>query len=113
MKTQTIFSLVVCVVAMMNVSCTPHNKYKNVAFEEKTPADWENQHVFQINKEEPRASFIPYASKEKAIVDNKWESSLLQSLNGKWKFHLSKNPSERPYYFFKFWALLISRDKGV
>ncbi len=101
MRHQTILNSLLCAIAVSVIACTPKSKYENVAFEEKTPADWENQHVFQINKEEPRASFIPYKSKENALRDVKWESSLLHSLNGKWQFHLAKNPSERPYYFFK------------
>ncbi|BAX82397.1 glycoside hydrolase family 2 TIM barrel-domain containing protein [Labilibaculum antarcticum] len=101
MKRRTIFNFLLCALAIASVSCTPKNKYENVPFEEKTPADWENQLVFQINKEEPRASFIPYASKDQALADNQWESTFLQSLNGKWKFNLSINPSERPFYFFK------------
>jgi len=82
-------------------ACTSYNKYEGVAFEEKVPADWENQEVFEINREAPRASFIPYLSKDKALADQKWDSQLLQSLNGQWKFHLAHTPAERPYYFFK------------
>ncbi|WP_372753218.1 glycoside hydrolase family 2 TIM barrel-domain containing protein [Labilibaculum sp.] len=101
MNCRTILNYLLCILAIVSVSCTSTNKYQNVPFEEKSPADWENQQVFQMNKEEARASFIPYASVDQALADKQWESTFFQSLNGKWKFNLSHNPSERPFYFFK------------
>ncbi|TLX76008.1 DUF4981 domain-containing protein [Labilibacter sediminis] len=82
-------------------SCKNYNSYKGVVFEEKSPADWENPAVYEINREAPRAYYIPFASHEEVDRDNIWSSSLLQSLNGEWLFHLAQNPSERPFYFFK------------
>ncbi len=82
-------------------SCTKYKSYKDIAWEEKAPADWENQEVFEINKEAPRAWFIPFASQQEVDRDNIWNSSLIHSLNGDWLFHLSTKPTERPYYFFK------------
>ena len=83
------------------VACNNYKDYKNVPFEEKSPRDWENPQVNQLNKEAPRAWFIPFANSEEADRDNIWASSLVKSLNGDWLFHLSHNPDERPYYFFK------------
>jgi beta-galactosidase len=85
----------------MFTSCKSYTDYKDVSFDEKTPADWENPGVTQINKEEPRAWFIPFAEKGEVDPDNRWASSLIYSLNGDWQFNLSKNPGERPFYFFK------------
>jgi beta-galactosidase len=82
-------------------ACTQYKDYKGVPYEEKKPHDWENPLVNEINKEAPRAWFVPFAKKEEIDPDNIWNSSLIKSLNGKWLFHLSQNPSERPYYFFK------------
>lgn len=82
-------------------SCTTFHSYKGVEWTEKSPADWENPEVFEINREAARAYFIPFASSQEVSRDDIWASSLIQSLNGQWLFHLSKNPSERPYYFFK------------
>ncbi len=65
------------------------------------PNDWENPKINQINREEPRAYFIPFQSKADIDVDNKFASSLLQSLNGEWRFHLSQNPLERPRNFYR------------
>jgi beta-galactosidase len=77
------------------------NKYKDVPFKEKTPHDWENPAVSEINREALRAYFIPYASAEQALQNDIWKSPFIQSLNGTWQFHLSHNPYVRPFYFFK------------
>ncbi len=83
------------------IGCKSYKSYEGMAYEEKSPADWENPAVNEINKEKPRAYFIPFASMEEVNRDDKWASSLIKSLNGDWLFHLSQNPSERPHYFFK------------
>jgi beta-galactosidase len=85
----------------ISFSCFGQNTYEGVAFQEKVPADWENQFVFEINREAPRAWYIPYATLEEMDGETIWESGLIRSLNGYWKFHLSHNPGQRPYYFFK------------
>ncbi|MBC8003824.1 MAG: DUF4981 domain-containing protein, partial [Verrucomicrobia bacterium] len=77
------------------------NKYKNVAFEDKTPHDWENPAVSQINREKAHAWFIPFATAEQALQNDLWKSPFIQSLNGTWQFNLSHTPYVRPFYFFK------------
>ncbi|MDP3644469.1 MAG: glycoside hydrolase family 2 TIM barrel-domain containing protein [Bacteroidota bacterium] len=77
------------------------SKYKNVLFQEKTPHDWENPAVSEINRETPRSYFIPFATAEQARQNDIWKSPFIQSLNGTWEFILSHNPSVRPFYFFK------------
>lgn len=54
--------------------------------------DWENNHVLHINRESPRAYFIPY-------IQKKGDSSL--SLNGSWKFKWSPTPEKREMDFFR------------
>ncbi|WP_289054210.1 glycoside hydrolase family 2 TIM barrel-domain containing protein [Carboxylicivirga marina] len=83
------------------MACTSYSDYKNVTWTENSPVDWENPAVSQLNREPARAYYIPFAAEAEVDRDNKWASSLIQSLNGDWSFHLSQNPSERPYYFFK------------
>ncbi|MCP4450726.1 MAG: DUF4981 domain-containing protein [Planctomycetes bacterium] len=83
------------------LSCAVYQTYEGQAFEEKTTRDWENPAVFQINKEAPHAHFFPYATEAQARKNNPWQSPLIKSLNGTWKFHLANTPSERPAYFFK------------
>ena len=99
MKRFTPFSSLFLLTLLALLSCT--SKYKNVPYEEMTPKPWEDPTVVQINKEAPRAAYIPYATEEQARKDDQWASPFLQSLNGKWKFHLAQNLKERPYWFFK------------
>ncbi len=62
--------------------------------------EWENPTINQINREEARAHFVPYASEEAAIhKDRSGERRI--SLNGIWKFNFAKQPSLRPEFFYK------------
>ncbi len=70
-------------------------------FEEKDPPAWEDPAVCEINRVAQHAHFIPFATEDQARTEDKWQSPMLQSLNGTWQFHLSHNPSQRPYWFFK------------
>ena len=63
--------------------------------------DWENQHVFQRNKLEPRASFIPYANRAEFEEGTPEGSSLRSSLNGLWKFSYAEKPADRPMTFYQ------------
>ena len=92
-------SLSILSVILFFSSCT--SSYEGIAFQENSPPDWENPEVFQINKEDARASFVPYLDRQNATKDELFSSQLVLSLNGTWDFHLSKSPSERPFYFFK------------
>jgi len=91
--------LLAFVAAFATGSCK--SKYKDAKFEEKNPRDWENPAVNEINREAPRAYFIPFASAEQALQNDIWKSPFIHSLNGVWQFNLSHNPSSRPFYFFK------------
>ena len=82
-------------------SCNRYTDYSNVPYEEKDPPPWEDPGVYEINKVDPHAHYIPFETVEQARTEDKWQSSMLQSLNGIWQFHLSHNPSQRPYWFFK------------
>jgi len=63
--------------------------------------EWENPEIFQINREEPRASFIHFPDEKQAKMGDTWEnSSLYKSLNGTWKFNWVKKPADRPQYFY-------------
>ncbi|MDN5202293.1 glycoside hydrolase family 2 TIM barrel-domain containing protein [Fulvivirgaceae bacterium BMA10] len=83
------------------VSCQTQHKYEQVAFEEKEPRDWENQYVFNVNKEDARSSFYGFETEEQAMANDMNASQYFQSLNGTWKFHWSPKPADRPFYFFK------------
>ncbi len=92
--------LLTLLLSILVISCNQYTDYSNVPFEEPNPKPWQDQSIFEINREEPHAHFIPFASAEQAKTENKWQSPMLQSLNGTWKFNLSQNPSERPHWFF-------------
>ena len=69
---------------------------------------WENQQIFEENKEAAHATFIPYAStaamKEDVNYAFPWltpEKADYLSLNGTWKFNWVKQPSERPADFYE------------
>lgn len=64
---------------------------------------WENQQIFEENKETAHATFIPYTStaamKEDANYNLPWLTPTKAdylSLNGTWKFNFVKDPSARP-----------------
>ena len=62
---------------------------------------WEDQTVFQVNREEPRAHFFPFESEELALKNDKSLSSYYHSLNGEWKFHFARDPSQKAIGFEK------------
>jgi beta-galactosidase len=64
------------------------------------PPDWENPHVFGINKEPARATFTPFSDESSALRGGH-DSLWVQSLNGTWKFHWVKQPDLRPVDFYK------------
>lgn len=63
--------------------------------------DWENPEVFAVNKEETRATSLPYPDENLAIVDDYNASPYYISLNGVWKFNWVAKPSEAPSDFYK------------
>ena len=85
--------------ALAQVYSCQYKDYSTIPAENTT--FWEDPAVFQINKIEPHAYFIPFATTEQAQTEDKWQSPMLKSLNGLWKFKLSENPSQRPAWFFK------------
>ncbi len=95
-----IFSITLTIMISL-ISCKKYASYDNDSFIEKNPADWENPGVFQINRESPRAYFIPYSGENMPLSKAPEESELVYSLNGEWSFFLSTKPSDRPKWFFK------------
>lgn len=70
---------------------------------------WEDETVFEENKEKAVATYMPYRNEaammaDKAYYDTPWTEPVndrYQTLNGTWKFHLVSEPSQRPLDFFK------------
>lgn len=65
------------------------------------PPELENPDIVRINKEAPHATLLPYSSVESAISGKSSASPWYLSLDGKWKFFFTEDPSKRPEGFFK------------
>ena len=65
--------------------------------------DWENPHVFGINK-------LPYHATLQ-LPSKEAECKEIVSLDGQWQFHWSKDPSERPTDFYRTDYDVSSWDK--
>lgn len=64
--------------------------------------EWENPEIFQINREEPTASFYKYSDEIEALKNDSWQnSSLYKSLNGTWNFYYADSIQARPTDFYK------------
>ncbi|MDN3618142.1 glycoside hydrolase family 2 TIM barrel-domain containing protein [Polaribacter undariae] len=64
--------------------------------------EWENPEIYQINREEPTASFYKYADDAAALKNESWKnSSLYKSLSGTWKFYYADSVQARPTDFYK------------
>lgn len=70
-------------------------------FAQTGPPDWENEQVFAINREPARATFVPYATVEQALANDRAASPYVVSLNGDWKFHWVQAPDNRLLDFYK------------
>jgi len=62
--------------------------------------DWENPQMIGRNKDAPRATAIPFADVETALVGDPAVSPWHRSLNGEWSFNWAENPASRPVDFF-------------
>ena len=64
--------------------------------------EWENPEIFEINRENPKATFYSYKSSQKAIENDNWEnSSYYKSLNGNWHFFYAEDIKSRPKKFYE------------
>ena len=70
---------------------------------------WEDETMFEENKERAVATYMPYESETAMLADAEYYAtpwtvpvnSRFQSLNGNWKFNLVSEPSQRPLTFFE------------
>ncbi len=67
----------------------------------QTMNSWENSSNFGVNRLDPRAWFTPYADTDRARSMRAGDSTLVQSLNGAWKFHYATQPLTAPEGFEK------------
>lgn len=81
--------------------CSSKTEPSNTNTAPEAPVYWQDLSVFKVNREAPRATFLPYDSADKVAADDYSTSPYYKSLNGDWKFNWSKNPSLVPKDFFK------------
>lgn len=62
---------------------------------------WENLKVMHVNREEPRAYYIPYNSSENANSGKRGQSPYYQTLNGSWKFNYLPSVKEVEDDFYR------------
>ena len=95
-------SIIFLAFSILFISCEKQIEKPIYTAEKWDNPEWENPEIFQINREEPTASFYRYESVEDAIKNASWENSpLYQSLNGTWEFYYAENPMQRPTDFYK------------
>ncbi|MEI6602422.1 MAG: glycoside hydrolase family 2 TIM barrel-domain containing protein [Clostridia bacterium] len=63
--------------------------------------DWENPNLLQINREKPRAYYVPYADLESACTKQRGRSPYFKLLNGSWKFRYCPSIVDAPVDFYK------------
>ncbi len=93
-----IFLLFILAILLVTAACRNDNHQKpSTAYTH----DWENEQIFEVNKEEPHSSFFPYRSTDLAIRSERQDAGNFIDLNGKWKFSWVRIPDERPVDFYK------------
>jgi beta-galactosidase len=64
--------------------------------------EWNNNpEVFQVNRLEAHAAFMPFRTVEEAITSDSGSSEFYLSLNGSWKFSFAENPEKRIKNFYE------------
>ncbi|CAM3822223.1 MULTISPECIES: glycoside hydrolase family 2 TIM barrel-domain containing protein [Paenibacillus] len=62
---------------------------------------WDDLDVLHVNREEPRAHYIPYADDRSAKLAKRAHSPFYQTLNGQWKFRYYKSVHEVKEAFYE------------
>jgi len=89
------------IILIMLASCKRYHDYSNAEWQDKDLPDWENTAVNAVGTERPHATIVSFPDNSAALNAGWRASSNVMSLDGKWKFHYSARPAERPYWFFK------------
>lgn len=64
--------------------------------------EWNNNpEIFHLNRLDPHATLMPYATVEEALAGNRGSSPFYMPLNGSWKFHYAENPARRIVRFYE------------
>lgn len=100
MKIQHV-SLLIVLISLLSCQEKTDNKPIYTAENWENP-EWEDPEVFQINREDPTASFYRYPTASEALQNESWESSpFYKSLNGTWQFYYADSVQARPTDFHK------------
>ena len=62
--------------------------------------EWQNLNIFDLNKETPHATLIPFKDEQAALNNKRRASIFYKSLNGIWKFNWVRKPADRPKEFY-------------
>lgn len=62
--------------------------------------EWQSQYAIGLNKVKPHTYVWPYASEKEVVGRDHISSPWYMSLNGRWKFHWTRNPDNRPQDFY-------------
>ncbi len=62
---------------------------------------WEDPGILHVNREKPRAYYIPYSKEAEAFSGEREASPFLHSLNGEWSFKYLKNINQVEEGFYK------------
>ncbi len=71
-----------------------------IAISANASEDWENPGIFARGRLPHRATAYPYPTIADALKGDYQKSPWYESLNGKWKFHYSQKPADRPKDFY-------------
>jgi beta-galactosidase len=63
--------------------------------------EWDNPAIVHVGTEKPHATMMVYPTAELARTGDRAKSPWFQSLNGRWKFHGSMRPAQRPVDFYR------------
>jgi len=63
--------------------------------------DWQNQKIFNLNKENPHVNIVNYNDIDVAFTGEYEQSVFYKSLNGLWRFNYSDDYSTRPVNFYE------------
>eukprot|EP00736_Rhodelphis_marinus_P006926 Rmarinus@m.6499 len=88
----------VCVATMDDWEMISHEETAELPTREN---DWENPHIFSLNREAAHSPLMSFADEQTAIAGEYKSSPNYQLLNGMWKFQWSKRPSDRPVNFHR------------
>ena len=95
--------LIVLLTVLTVLSCKKEVVEKPIYVADKWEnPEWENPEIFQINREEPTASFYKYSDADSALKNGSWlNSPFYKSLNGTWQFYYADSVQARPTKFYE------------